>query len=94
MSNEGASGKAITALIFGILGFFTCPLVGIVALFLGKSASADINAGKASPAGAGMAKAGIILGWIHIVLLVLGILVIVGMVVLGISLEGMETQGY
>ncbi|MFW6058798.1 MAG: DUF4190 domain-containing protein [Phycisphaeraceae bacterium] len=67
------SGKAIAAMILGIIGLTggAAPL-GIIALVLGYSARNDIRASGGTLDGDGMATAGIVLGWIAVVLMVLG----------------------
>jgi hypothetical protein len=67
------SRNATTSLVTGIVGILCCGLLGIVALVTGKQATAEAAAaGFPQP---GNAKAGIILGWIAIALMVLGLLV-------------------
>lgn len=56
---QGASGRAIAALVLMILSFFTCgPLMSIPAIILGKQEMDAIRTGQASRAGEGLAKAG------------------------------------
>ena len=69
-----ASGKAVTALVLGIAGFLCCNLLGPVAFFLGMSERAAIRAGHSSPTGDGYALAGMILGIIGTVFLLIGLL--------------------
>jgi hypothetical protein len=71
---QGASGKAIIALVLGILGIASCFPCGIVAIFVANSELSDIESGISSPEGEGLAKAGKILGWISVGLAVLGLL--------------------
>ena len=67
--------KAIWALVLGILGVVCCGFfTGIPALILGGSAKKEIAAGNGS--GAGMATAGVVLGWISIALGILGVILI------------------
>lgn len=64
---QRTDGGAIVSLVLGILGIFPFPLVlSIVALILGRRARARI-ARDPSLDGAGLARAGIVLGWIGIV---------------------------
>jgi hypothetical protein len=68
----GTNKKAIWALVTGILGILCCGPLGIVAIILGRGAEEDIrNTGEG---GAGMAKAGFILGIVALALLVLQII--------------------
>ncbi len=65
------SSKATTSLVTGIIGILCCGLLGIVALVTGKQATAEAAAaGYPQP---GNAKAGIILGWIAIGLMIVGV---------------------
>ena len=66
---------AIVSLIFGILGLVgICPGLGaIVAVITGGMAQREIQADPARYTGDGLAKAGLILGWIGIGLIVLGV---------------------
>ena len=67
---EKPKGLATAALILGIVGCIPCLQVcGIAAIILGVIALSNVKAGTAG--GAGMAKAGIILGVVGIVLAVL-----------------------
>jgi len=60
-------------LVTGIIGILCCGLLGIVALVTGKQATAEAAAaGYPQP---GNAKAGIILGWIAIGLMIVGVVV-------------------
>ena len=77
------SGKAIASLILGIGGFVLCPLIcSILALVLGYQAKAEINASGGRLSGRGSATAGIVLGWIGIVL----VLAFIALVIVGMSL--------
>ena len=71
--------KALWSLILGILGLVFCGLLaGIPALILGSSARKEIAASGGAQSGDGMARAGVILGWIAVALSVLGIVLIMG----------------
>jgi len=66
--------KALISLIAGILGLTFLPLLGsIVAVVTGNMAKKEIRVGAGAYSGEGMATAGLVLGWIGIVLWVLGI---------------------
>jgi len=65
---------ALISLIAGILGLSFIPIVGsIVAVITGPMAKKEILASGGALGGEGLATAGIILGWIGIVLTVLGL---------------------
>lgn len=69
------SGTAVASLVFGILSWCLLPFIGaITAIVLGHSARGEIRrAPPGSIDGDGMALAGLVLGWAHIVLCVLAI---------------------
>ncbi len=70
-------GTAVASLVLGIAGFIICPLIpSILAIVFGNQAQRKI-AQDPSLEGEGMAKAGVILGWIGVALVVVGILFIV-----------------
>ena len=66
---------AVVSLIFGILCWIGLPFIGaIVAVICGHSARSEIK--RAPPGmieGDGMAIAGLILGWVHLLLCVLAV---------------------
>jgi hypothetical protein len=67
--------KALWSMILGILSLVCCGLLaGIPALILGNTAQKEIAAAGGAQSGEGMAKAGVILGWISIALSVLGLI--------------------
>jgi hypothetical protein len=85
---------AIVSLIFGILGLVgVCPGLGsIIALVTGNMAQGDIRRNPAMYSGDGLAKGGIILGWIGVALMACGLCAFViwlvffgGMVMLGLT---------
>jgi Domain of unknown function (DUF4190) len=72
----GNNQKATWALVTGILGLLCCSPLGIVAIILGRSAEQEIR--TTGQGGAGMAKAGFILGIVALALLVLQIILFAG----------------
>lgn len=67
------NGKAIWALVLGILSIIPCGLfAGIPAVILGNMAKNEIDASGGVQSGRGMAVAGFVLGIIGVVLSVLG----------------------
>jgi len=62
--------KAVASLVFGILGLLI-PILGVAALGLGYTSRKSINSSQGLLVGAGMAKAGMILGAIEIALMIL-----------------------
>jgi hypothetical protein len=77
-SASRTSGAAIASLVFGLLSWVALPFIGaIVAIILGHSARGEIR--RAPPGtvdGDGMAIAGLILGWAHVIVFVLALMVI------------------
>jgi Domain of unknown function (DUF4190) len=68
------NGKATTSLVLGICGIVLCPIVlSVPALVLGYQARREIDQSNGASGGRGMAVAGIVLGWIG---LVIGILIV------------------
>lgn len=66
-------GLAIASLVLGIVGIVACPLVGsILALVFGNRAQERIR-NDPMLEGEGMARAGVILGWIGVGLAALGV---------------------
>lgn len=68
------SGKAVAALVLGILGVVSCQVLGIAAIVLGQQANEEIAASGGRLGGEGFAKAGLIMGWVAVALLVLTVL--------------------
>jgi Domain of unknown function (DUF4190) len=74
-ASASTAGKAVGALVCGIIGLLVCAPVGIAAIILGSQARTEIAGSGGRLQGDGMAHAGWILGWIAVGLLVFGILV-------------------
>ncbi len=78
---------ALISLIASILGLTFVPTVGsIVGLILGYMARKQIRAGAGAVGGEGLAKAGIILGWIGVALAVIGMCIVIAFLVLGFTI--------
>jgi hypothetical protein len=61
--NEEASSRAVASLVLGILSYVACPLIfGIAAIVLGSGERH------------GVARAGVILGWINVALSILSLI--------------------
>ncbi len=70
--------KALWAMILGILSLVLCGIfAGVAAIILGNSAQKEIAGSGGMQTGQGMAKAGIILGWISVALTVLVVIFVV-----------------
>jgi len=88
---QGASGRAIAALILGILSLICMGfLSGIPAIILGQMEMRAIKAGTSPVAGESAAKVGFVLGIVGTALTCLTLMGILFMVILGISVGGME----
>ena len=72
------SGTAIASLVFGILSWCVLPIIGaVLAVILGHSAHNEIrSAPPGTIDGDGLAIAGLILGWAHIVLFIMAIMLV------------------
>lgn len=69
--------RATTSLILGIVGLVCCPIAGPFALFIGKKELDAIKAGTGLETDRGMATAGMVLGILGTVYLVIVVLWIV-----------------
>jgi hypothetical protein len=77
MNERKTSPLAIVSLIAGILGWTLLPFLGSLgAIITGHMARGEIRRSNGSLDGDGMAIAGLILGWVSIILSILGILFI------------------
>jgi hypothetical protein len=78
---RSTNGKAIAALICGIAAFVVCPLTAIAAVILGPQAKREIAAQPDRYDGAGMAQAGVILGWVALALSIVGTILFVLLII-------------
>jgi hypothetical protein len=68
------NGKATASLVLGIVGIFICPIICcVLALIFGYQARNEIAASGGYQTGESYATAGIILGWVGIVLAIVWI---------------------
>jgi len=68
---------ATISLVFGILSWFALPLIGaIVAIVCGHMARAEIRRTPGGMEGDGLSRAGLILGYLHLVVLLLAIVAV------------------
>lgn len=68
------SGLAITSLVCGILGFFTCGVTGIPAIITGHIARSKIKQSKGAIGGSGLALAGLVTGYLGFLLTFVAVL--------------------
>ncbi|WP_426699977.1 DUF4190 domain-containing protein [Rhodanobacter sp. Col0626] len=90
-SSSGTSSLAVVSLVFGILSWCLLPFIGaIVAVICGHMARGEI---RRSPIdnpieGDGMAVAGLVLGYAHLALCMLGLFVFIAALAFGFSWWG------
>ena len=73
-------------MVLGIVGLVACPLVcSILALVFGYQSRNEIDASGGYQGGRGMAVAGIVTGWIGVVLSAILIVVYVALIAVGTS---------
>lgn len=93
-------GKATASMVIGIVALASILLCGIgliaapVGLFLGYSARREIAESNGRLGGSGTATAGIVMGWIGTVLLVLGIIAFIALIAIGVSTDNSATTTY
>lgn len=72
------STKALLSLISGILGWTLLPVLGSLgAIVLGHMARADIRRSAGQQVGDGFAIAGLVLGWLSVIVWLLGVILAV-----------------
>ena len=72
MQSGSASTLAIMSLVVGIAAYFICPLIGgIAAWIMGKMELNNIERGESSNAGTTLAKVGMWLGIVNVILTIL-----------------------
>ena len=77
-ASRRTEGLAVASLVLGLAGFFVCPVVcSIIAVVLGYRARRKLRDDPTLD-GEGLAKAGIILGWVGTAF---GVVVVVGIIV-------------
>jgi hypothetical protein len=84
------NGLATTAMVLGIVGIFSCGITSILAIIFGHVAHSQIK--RTGEGGAGMATAGLVLGYIITVLWILYWVVIFG--IYGVALWGASQNDY
>lgn len=72
------SGLAIASLVCGIVGLLSCLLPGIAAVICGHMALGQIEASQGRLGGRGMAVAGLVLGYLSILVLLLFAVLMIG----------------
>ena len=83
---RSTSPLAIVSLVFGIATWMLLPVLGaIVAIVCGHLARAEIRRAPAAWEGDGMALAGLILGYVHLVVVLLAALFLWGLLFLSLG---------
>ena len=90
VSNPGASGNSIVALVLSITSWVVCPIVfAIIALVFASKADKEIAASNGSVGGGAFVTASKIISWINIgvyaAIVVLGLLALFFLTILGVS---------
>jgi hypothetical protein len=84
-------GGAVWTLVMAILGFFLCPILGLIAFFTGGSALSRIQASQGRLQGDGIARVGRILGCVNVILWLLGTVgVFFALAVCGLGLSSLS----
>jgi len=79
------SSMAVVSLVLGIASYFVIPLLGaIAAIITGNIAKKEIQQESEALSGAGLAQAGMILGWVNIGLSIIGMCLAVFIVVMSV----------
>lgn len=79
------STLALVSLIAGIISWFMAPLVGgVIAVITGHMAMRELQESQGRLTGEGMAKVGLILGYLHLAVLVLGFCLVALLLALGV----------
>jgi hypothetical protein len=77
MNDRKTSTLAIISLVAGILGWTLLPFLGTIgAIITGHMARGEIRRSNGALDGDGMAMIGLVLGWLQVVITVLGLLFI------------------
>ena len=85
--DKPTNALALVSLVFGIASWCALPVIGaIVAVVCGHMARGEIRRAAGSMEGDGFAVAGLVLGYVHLALAALAMLVFVGLAMFGIGL--------
>jgi hypothetical protein len=82
---------ALISLVAGIASFVILPVIGaIIAVVTGHIARGQIK--RTGESGSGMALAGLILGYVHLALFVLGVLILIIAVAVGLGIAANQSH--
>jgi len=88
MIQPRTSGLAIASLVTGVAGWIFLPIIGMItAIITGHLANKEINNSNGVITGKGIAKAGSILGYVQLALVILAVVIIVVLVLTGPSIQ-------
>ncbi|MGY4515659.1 DUF4190 domain-containing protein [Lysobacter sp. HA18] len=74
--NAPSSQLAVASLVLGLLSWVLIPVLGgFGAVICGHMARRDIRAARGALGGDGMAVAGLVLGYLHLVVLIVGVII-------------------
>lgn len=65
--------RGVTIFVLGLLGLLVCGILCIPAWVMGSADMKEIDAGRRDPAGRGMTQAGMILGMVGSILMIVGL---------------------
>ncbi len=69
--------KAVLAFVIAFVGLFTCPLLGaVIGVILGGQAKTEIDRSGGMQTGRGLATAGVVIGWIAVVVFLVASVII------------------
>jgi hypothetical protein len=86
------NNMAVISFVCSIAAFVVCPILPAIAgIILGRNAQRDIQASNGAETGEGLAKAGVIIGWINIALCSVPLIIYV--LIIAIALIGASSTG-
>jgi predicted acyltransferase len=87
------NGSAVASLVLGIVGLTGFPVIpSILALVFGYRARREITQAPGTQSGLGLAKAGIVLGWIGVILIGLVIMFFIWVLAIPVGFSVSETR--
>lgn len=85
-STAQTSTLALVSLISGVVSWFAIPFIGgIIAVVTGHMALSELRESQGRLTGEGLAKVGLILGYLHLGVLVLGFCLVALLIALGVT---------
>lgn len=87
-----APHRGVLILVLGILGFVLCPFLFIAAWIMGKGDLESMERGEMDLEGQGLTQAGMWIGIVGTVLLILSTVLTIGFMLLGIGVAGLSAS--